>query len=162
TTSASLAGGIRSVQWGDAELVEASDHGRGWQSAFQANGYVDCYNPTEQGAYRDGPWWGLSSSRLDAFPTTPDDRSAAVESGVHPAFWLTPGQRSNLCGPTLNTTDTSEFIFERVTRVGAVRRGLTDVPVSDVIEYGTTFRFPKTLDMAGPHEAEPLTQFVVL
>lgn len=94
TATTRSAGAIESLQWGGMEFIDASDHGRHLQSAVSFDGLIECDNPTEAGASRDGHGPSTSSSRL---------LSASVAGNVlrtrsQMAYWLRPGQKSPSCG----------------------------------------------------------------
>lgn len=110
-SSARMAGGIDHLSWGGSEFINAYDHGRELQIAWSSDGFGECYNPTECGSSPDGVG-ATSSSALRALWTS----GALLGSEVQPAFWLAPGDA--YCGHVHNTTVTSDYVLNKVVRVG--------------------------------------------
>lgn len=110
-SSARMAGGIDHLGWNGVEFINAFDHGRELQVAWSADGYGECYNPTECGSSPDGTG-ATSSSALQAYWTS----GSLLGSEVLPAFWLAPGVA--YCGPVHNTTVTSNHVLNKIVRVG--------------------------------------------
>ena len=111
-----LAGAIGSLTWKGKEFLESADHGRELQSAWSINNQGECNNPTEAGS-SDDYLDNTSSSVLQNMSATVN----SLNSVVHPAFWLKPGQRSANCPQDLtgaNTVITSEDLYSKTVTIG--------------------------------------------
>lgn len=108
------AGAIDSLYWNGREFINSYDHGRQLQVALSANGFGECYNPTEAG----------SGSGDHIKPTTTSVLHAASASGNvlvtdnQPAFWVPPGGSAPGCGAPRNTTALSPYRFRKTVTVG--------------------------------------------
>jgi hypothetical protein len=80
-------GAIDSLKFRGKEFVNASDHGREWQSAVSYDGFGECLNPTEAGSLKDGAGPDSSSQLLDA-----RTQDATLSTTVRMAYWLAPDE----------------------------------------------------------------------
>jgi hypothetical protein len=93
-TTSRTAGAIASLQWGGKEFLDASDHGRELQTAWNGNAGVEpiadeTFNPTEAGSL-DDDHGATSSSRLLEIRA----HGNQIETFSQPAFWLSPTETS--------------------------------------------------------------------
>lgn len=110
-SSARMAGGIDHLSWGGTEFINAYDHGRELQVAWSSDGFGECYNPTECGSSPDGTGPTSSSALRAAWVS-----GSLLGTEVQPGFWLAPGDA--YCGHVHNTTVTSDYVLNKVVRVG--------------------------------------------
>ena len=93
-TSTRVAGAIDSLQWNGKEFIDAWDHGRELQTAWNGNAGTDpadteTFNPTEGGS-RDDDRGPKSSSKLLKIRASKN----RLDTLSQPAFWLQPGEKS--------------------------------------------------------------------
>ena len=112
-SSSRMAGGIDHLGWNGVEFINRWDHGRELQVAWSADGYGECYNPTECGSAQDatGP---ASSSDLRLFWTAGDQ----LASESHPAFWNAPGVVGSCGMVTHNTTLAATHVLNKHVAIG--------------------------------------------
>jgi len=106
-TTARTAGAMASLQWGGKEFLDAADHGRELQTAWNGNAGVEpiadeTFNPTQAGSLDDGPG-AASSSRLLEIQASGN----RLETFSQPAFWLNPRETSG-GKPARNTSILSD------------------------------------------------------
>ncbi|MBI5538395.1 MAG: hypothetical protein HY898_37070 [Deltaproteobacteria bacterium] len=111
-SSVRMAGGIDHLGWNAVEFINNFDHGRELQIAWSADGFGECFNPTECGSSTDGTG-AVSSSALHMYWTS----GSLLGSEVRPAFWLPPNT-VQYCGPVHNTTVTADHILNKIVQVG--------------------------------------------
>lgn len=136
TVGASLrtAGAIDSLYWNGREFINSYDHGRQLQVALSANGFGECYNPTEAG----------SGSGDNIKPTSTSVLHAASASGSvlftdsQPAFWVPPGGSAPGCGAPRNTTALSNYRFRKTVTVGVAG-------IRHVIEFNSQVVLPESV-----------------
>ncbi len=92
-TAARFGGAITPLRWNGKEFVNAQDHGREIQTAWQGNNAGECFNPTEAGSAEDGIGLYTTSKLLSTTVTT-----ASITTISNPAFWLKPGKTGPFCG----------------------------------------------------------------
>ncbi len=138
-----MGGAITSLQWKGKEFVDAADHGREIQTAWQFDGHGECYNPTEAGSILDngGP---VSTSKL----LYSLGRGKGLFTVSNPAFWLPPGGDGFWCGfakshsphtqwnggKVINTTPVSRSLLQKNVQIGYA-------DMDNVIEYVTDISF---------------------
>lgn len=162
TTKAYLGGAIQSFKWKGVEMVDAHDHGREWQSCLNANldkHRIQAYNPTEAGSANDKSQTLTTSTQTIKFSAAVSVDAQAhtpiIHSITHPAYWLDPSQAY-----AVNTTQPSEFVFDRVTKIGIYTNGSNvDVALGNVIQYITTVTTPADLKMT---TRDVLTNFTLV
>ncbi|XP_062590330.1 uncharacterized protein LOC134251922 [Saccostrea cucullata] len=120
--SARMGGAIDSLTWNNRELVNSFDHGRELQMACNSNTYAECYNPTEAGGRDDS-----HSEHTKTSIQWVRAHGNILESEVHPAFWLRPGdhetQQLTIHGctrgsPALNHQMTYRYPFHKKVTIG--------------------------------------------
>jgi hypothetical protein len=134
TTTSRMGGAIQSLTWAGKEFIDAADHGRELQSAWNGDAGVDpiqgeTFNPTEAGSRDDGAG-PRSSSVLLKFAA----HGNTLDSESLPAFWLEPGERS---GGNL-ARNTSIVSKRRLVRHVVI--GYKDFP--NVIDYHVSITIP--------------------
>jgi hypothetical protein len=92
-TAARFGGAITSLRWNGKEFVNAQDHGREIQTAWQGNNAGECFNPTEAGSADDGIGLHTTSKVLSTTVT-----ATSITTINNPGFWLKPGQTGPFCG----------------------------------------------------------------
>ena len=112
-SSTRMAGGIDHLGWNGVEFINAWDHGRELQVAWSADGFGECYNPTECGSAQDGA--GATSSTIPHLFWTSGDTLA---SEVQPAFWNAPGIVGSCGMVTHNTTVAASHVLNKHVQVG--------------------------------------------
>jgi hypothetical protein len=90
-TSASYAGTVSELWFRGVQYVNDHDTGRLFQTAFQLDGYGECYNPTEGGSSFNGA--GPSQSALLSLNTS----NGALQAVTNPTYWYPPGYKT-YCG----------------------------------------------------------------
>jgi hypothetical protein len=115
TVGASLrtAGAIDSLYWNGREFINSFDHGRQLQVALSANGWGECYNPTEAGSGADGSRHGTTSVLHAATAN-----ANVLTTDSQPAFWVPPGGTAPGCGAARNTIALSPYRFRKTVTIG--------------------------------------------
>jgi hypothetical protein len=115
TVGASLrtAGAIDSLYWNGREFINSFDHGRQLQVALSANGWGECYNPTEAGSGADGTRPGTTSVLHAASAI-----GRVLSTDSQPAFWVPPGGTAPGCGAARNSTALSPYRFRKTVTIG--------------------------------------------
>lgn len=108
------AGAIDSVYWNGREMINSFDHGRQLQVALTANGWGECYNPTEAGSGSGDHQKPTSTSVLHAASAGAN----VLITDSQPAFWVPPGGTAPGCGPARNTTALSPYRFRKTVTIG--------------------------------------------
>jgi hypothetical protein len=140
--SARTAGAIDSLKFRGKEFVNASDHGREWQSAVSYDGFGECLNPTEAGSLKDGTGTDPSSQLLDA-----GAKDATLSTTVRMAYWLAPDEPYKAaCGEHKDIhVAQNKAVVADDTLLKRVTVGYRDIP--NVIDYLVT------LNVGEPHES---------
>lgn len=132
--SSRTAGAIDSLYWNGREFINSWDHGRQLQVAWSANGWGECYNPTEAGGSYDGLGGGSTSLLLGQSAS-----GNVLATTSEPAFWLLPGQDSGAapCGGARNARAVSDYFLHKNVQVGYggirhIVQFLTQVEVPDL------------------------------
>lgn len=120
-TSTVMAGAIDSMVVNGREYINAYDHGRELQMAYNYDLRGEALNPTEAGSSSDGRG-PTSTSRLLSLNTG----AGVLESAVNPAYWLRPGERTFLTnglvgtdGTAVNTTLVSNDVLRKRVELNA-------------------------------------------
>lgn len=141
-----FAGAIASLTYRGVEYIDIADHGRQMQSATQADGWGECYNPNEAGSERDGTKFTSSSQLLYL-----SNSGNVLTSRTRPAYWLEAGQSApGFCNPNLpypystyttaqNPTNLSNFQVQRTSR-------FYGSAIPNVIEVDVTWTIPSGFD----------------
>lgn len=134
-TSSRMGGAIDSLQWNGREFIDAWDHGRELQTAWNGNAGIDpadpeTFNPTEGGSRDDDR--GLKSSCQVLELRAAGNR---LETFSRPAFWLQPGEKSE-GKPARNKTILSDDRLRKRVVIGC--KGL-----SNVLDYKVTVTLAK-------------------
>jgi hypothetical protein len=85
---------ISSLRFDSKEFINTWDHGRELQSAFQGDGYGECYNPTEAGSAGDGPFSEKSSSIVLGIEKLSQN---ILSASSNYAFWLSNKSKTGAC-----------------------------------------------------------------
>jgi hypothetical protein len=124
-TAARFGGAIASLRWSGKEFVNAQDHGREIQTAWQGNNAGECFNPTEAGSAEDGIGLETTSKVLSTTVT-----AASITTISNPAFWLKPGKTGPFCsfnpllrsswegGRAVNRTPVSASMIKKRVNIG--------------------------------------------
>ena len=134
TTTAQLAGAIKSLTWDGVEFINCTDHGRELQSACSFDNSptanAETFNPTEAGSHKDGAGPASTSRLLEI--VAEENR---LRTRTQMAFWLAPGERSD--GQLArNTNVLSNYVLTKDVRIGFGRW-------LQVLDYRVTFTVPK-------------------
>lgn len=139
-----MAGAISSLKYGGKEFINNYDHGRQYQVAWvvdylqrNAEGCVECLNPTEAGNRNDK---GIS------FPSTSVLQSIRYSGNVmattsRPAYWMAPGDRNSAQGNlyALNKEKLSDYTLSKQVTVGYGGN-------RHAIEFLTTIQTPRAMN----------------
>lgn len=116
--SARFGGAIDSLTWKSKEFVNAFDHGRQIQYAWQVNGQGECLNPTEGGSMSDGRSSTSTSQLLSVCSPAPNTLSTTSL----PAYWTAPGERGGICPQGIekgvNTSFISDYVLNKTVEIG--------------------------------------------
>jgi hypothetical protein len=122
-TSDRMAGAVESLIFRGKEMINASDHGRELQIAWQADGRYECDNPTEAGS-RDDATGPRSTSKLVQINAVGNVMTTVNQ----PAYWLSPGEdggkkgkpagTSVPCGGARNKTVRSSHTITKTVTIG--------------------------------------------
>ncbi len=96
-----LGSAITGVWYKGSNLINNSDHGRQLQSAFQGDGYGECYNPTEAGSVDDGYISNESSSEVLKILKPSKN---VLETSERMAFWSSGNNLTGACSKGLYPT----------------------------------------------------------
>ena len=100
---------IDSLVFRGKQFVDATDHGRELQIAWQNDGHYECYNPTEAGSAADGRKT-TSSSKVLQFAVN----GTAVHTASLPAYWSAPNTKLSYCRAINKTVRTTSVLYKDV------------------------------------------------
>ncbi len=116
--SARFGGAIDSLTWNGKEFVNAFDHGRQIQYAWQVNGQGECLNPTEGGSMADA----RSSTSTSRLLSVCSAAANILSTTSLPAYWTAPDEQGGICPEGIekgvNTSLVSDSVLHKTVEIG--------------------------------------------